>query len=71
MAGNVKVTVTEGYAVAVDGRQHGGGQTLNVDRDTADYWIASGWATAVKTTAKPAKPAAKTTRPNTGRQPRP
>ena len=67
MAGNVNVTVTEGYAVAVDGRQHGGGQTVNVDRDTADHWIASGWATAVKTTAKPAK----TTKPDTGRQRRP
>ncbi len=65
MAGNVKVTVTEGYAVAVGGKQHGGGQTVNVDRDTADHWIASGWATAA--TTKPAK----TRRPNTGRQRRP
>ena len=75
MAGNVKVTVTEGYAVAVDGKQHGGGQTVNVDRDTADHWIASGWAKPAKATVKPAKPAkatvkpaAKTPKPNTGRQ---
>ena len=67
MAGTVKVTVTEGWAVAVDGKQHGGGQAVNVDRDTADHWIASGWATAVKTPANPAK----TTKPNTGRQRRP
>jgi len=70
MAGNVKVTVTEGYAVAAGGKQHGGGQTVNVDRDTADHWIASGWATAADTTSEPAEPA-KTRRPNTGRQRRP
>ncbi len=64
MAGTVKVTVNEGWAVAVDGKQHGGGQAVNVDRDTADHWIASGWATAADTTTKPAK----TRRPNTGRQ---
>ncbi len=65
MAGNVKVTVTEGYAVAVDGRQHGGGQTLNVDRDTADHWIASGWATAADTTTKPSQDAQAEHRPAT------
>ena len=68
MAGNVKVTVNEGWAVAVDGKQHGGGQTVNVDRATADHWIESGWATEVKSTAKPA---AKTSRPTAGRQRRP
>ena len=67
MAGNVKVKVNEGYAVAVDGKQHGGGETVNVDRDTADHWIESGWATAADTPAKPAK----TTRPNTGLRRRP
>ena len=66
MGGKVKVTVNEGWAVAVDGKQHGGGQTVNVDRDTADHWIESGWATEVKP-AKPAKP----TRPSTGRHRRP
>ncbi len=55
MAGNVKVTVTEGYAVAVDGKQHGGGQTVNVDRDTADHWIASGWATTGQTAKRSAR----------------
>ncbi len=68
MAGDVTVTVNHGWAVAADGKQHSGGQTVNVDQDTADRWIASGWATAVDTTAKPP---AKTSRPTTGRQRRP
>ena len=64
MAGTVTVTVNHGWAVAADGKQHTGGQTVNVDQDTADHWITSGWATAADTTPQPAK----TRRPNTGRQ---
>lgn len=47
MAGTdtVRVTVTDGYAVYSDGKQHGGGSVLTVDTDTAEQWIANGWAT--------------------------
>ncbi len=40
-----RVTVTDGYAVYNDGKQHGGGTVLTVDTDTAEQWVSNGWAT--------------------------
>ncbi len=43
MAGTVKVTIRDGWAVFHDGEQHGGGTVIEVDNETAEYWIAGGW----------------------------
>jgi hypothetical protein len=41
----VTVTVAERTQVNVDGVLHGGGDTVEVDPDTAERWVAAGWAT--------------------------
>ncbi len=50
-----RITINEGWAVYVNDDQVPGGNTVAVDDDTADHWIARGWATE----AKPVKAAAK------------
>lgn len=55
-AGTIHVTVTPGYAVHHDGKQHSGGTTLDVDTLTARRWINRGWVTEAKpTTPAPRK----------------
>jgi hypothetical protein len=50
--GTVKVRVREGWAVFDGHAQRGGGQTLDVDPDTAEQWLAAGWVEQVKPTGK-------------------
>ncbi len=45
-AAKVKVRVADGWAVYADGVQRGGGETVEVDQETAERWCAAGWATA-------------------------
>ncbi len=53
MTGKRRVTVNDGWAVYVHGEQVNGGQTVDLDTDTAEYWIDRGWATAADPPAKP------------------
>ena len=40
----IKLVVTEGFAVTtIDGVQHGGGSTVEVDTITAERWLRRGW----------------------------
>lgn len=48
-----RITITEGYAVYVNGDQVPGGATVAVDQDTAEHWIARGWAVEAKAATKP------------------
>ncbi len=43
MADSVKVTVSDGWAVYVDGEQHAGGADVAVPTDVADKWQRQGW----------------------------
>jgi len=54
MAGVVKVKVSEGWAVAVDGKQHSGGTEVEVPADLAEEWTAAGWVQPVKAPVKSA-----------------
>lgn len=56
MAGTVKVEVKHGWSVLDGTAQRNGGEHLDVDPDTAEQWIAAGWAEKVD------KPAARTRR---------
>ncbi len=58
MAGK-RITVNKGWAVYLNGEQVPGGETVAVDQDTAEHWIARGWATEAKA---PAARAAGTTK---------
>ncbi len=51
-AATVKVRVREGWAVYDGHAQRGGGETLDVDPDTAVEWLAAGWVEQVKPTGK-------------------
>ncbi len=44
MAGTVKVTICDGWAVFHDGEHRTGGTVVEVDNETAGYWIERGWA---------------------------
>ncbi len=48
MSDTVKMTVTDGWAVYVDGEQHGGGSVVEVDTATASRWAERGWARPVE-----------------------
>jgi len=39
----VRVRVRDGWAVFDGDVQRGGGETLDVDPDTAEQWVAAGW----------------------------
>lgn len=56
-----RVTVTDGYAVYVNGEQIHGGDTIVLDQATAEHWVARGWAVEAKPQPNPAttKPEAK------------
>ncbi len=44
----VKVRVREGWAVYDGATQRGEGETLDVDPDEAERWLAAGWVDRVK-----------------------
>ena len=50
-AAKVTVKVVEGWAVYDGKTQRGGGETVEVDRATADAWLQAGWVEPVKTAA--------------------
>ncbi len=54
MAGTVKVTIRDGWAVFHDGEHRTGGTVVEVDNETAEHWIERGWASPGEN-----KPAAK------------
>ena len=54
MAATVKVRVREGWAVYDGKAQRGGGETLEVDPDQAEEWLAAGWVEKV-TSSRTAK----------------
>jgi hypothetical protein len=54
VADTVRMTVTDGWAVYVDGEQHGGGSVVDVPADLAEQWQERGWAQVVDKPA-PAK----------------
>ena len=52
MVATVKVKVREGWAV-YDGKvQRGGGETVEVDPETADGWLAAGWVEKISSMPK-------------------
>lgn len=51
MADTVKMTVTDGCAVYVDGEQLSGGSTVDVPADPAEEWQRAGWV--ARDSAKP------------------
>lgn len=57
--GTTTVTVAQGWAVYDGTEQRHAGATLDVDRETAQQWLASGWVTETpaKTTRTPARSA--------------
>lgn len=46
----VRVRVRDGWAVYDGTAQRGEGETVNVDPDTAEQWLAAGWVERVTTT---------------------
>jgi len=56
MAGTVRVTVREGWAVFDGTVQRGGGETVEVDADTAEQWETAGWVELVKATRTRRRP---------------
>jgi hypothetical protein len=44
----VKVRVRDGWAVYDGKAQRGGGETVEVEPETADEWLVAGWVERVK-----------------------
>ena len=47
MTGTVKVEVKRGWSVFDGTAQRNGGEQLDVDPETAEHWVAAGWAEKV------------------------
>lgn len=71
MAAKTRVTVAEGWAVYVHGQQHSGGDTVEMDTDTALHWIRRGWAVEATGTTTKAKTGTTTTTNGRSRSKRP
>ncbi len=48
MAADVKVRVSDGFAVFDGKEQRSGGQELTVPAELAERWVAAGWVELVK-----------------------
>ncbi len=52
MAASVKVKVRDGWLVYDGQQQRSAGETVETDPDTAEQWVAAGWAEPVKAPAR-------------------
>ncbi len=64
MSAKRRVRVLEGWSVYVADERRNGGDEVEVDAATADYWTRQGWAEPVD--AKPTKRRAPSRRPRNG-----
>ena len=52
MSTTVRVKVRKGWSVYDGERQRGGGETVTVDADLAEEWLAAGWVEPFKKVTK-------------------